>query len=88
LLHSVPRLTEEGLKLRRLATIEGTVPSLFNLPPGCKFAPRCSYVIDECRQSEPALVAVKAEHASRCIRFDRVGEENKPQMNTDEVRSQ
>jgi oligopeptide/dipeptide ABC transporter ATP-binding protein len=84
LLHSVPRLTEEGLKLRRLATIEGTVPNLFNLPPGCKFAPRCSYVIDECRQSEPALLAVNSEHASRCIRFDRVGGEKQPQMNTDE----
>lgn len=88
LLHSVPRLTEEGLKLRRLATIEGTVPSLLDLPAGCKFAPRCSYVIDECRQTEPALLAVNAEHASRCIRFDCVGEEKAPQMNTEEVRSQ
>ncbi|MEK6303934.1 MAG: ABC transporter ATP-binding protein [Acidobacteriota bacterium] len=86
LLHSVPRLTEEGLKLRRLSTIDGTVPSLLDLPPGCKFAPRCSYVIDECRQDEPALLAVNAEHASRCIRFDCVGEEEAPQMNTDEHR--
>jgi oligopeptide/dipeptide ABC transporter ATP-binding protein len=83
LLHSVPRLTEEGLKVRRLATIEGTVPSLLDLPVGCKFAPRCSYVTDECRQSEPALLAVDAEHASRCIRFDRVGEEKTRRMNTE-----
>ena len=87
LLHSVPRLTEEGLKLRRLATIEGTVPSLLDLPAGCKFAPRCSYVIDECRVREPALLEVTAEHSSRCIRFDCVAAEKTPQMNTDEVRS-
>ena len=86
LLHSVPRLTEDGLKLRRLATIEGAVPSLLDLPPGCKFAPRCSYVIDECRQSEPALLAVNDERASRCIRFDCVG--GQPQMNTDAVSGQ
>ena len=86
LLHSVPRLTEEGLKVRRLATIDGTVPSLLDLPAGCKFAPRCSYVIDECRQNEPALLAVNDEHASRCIRFDRVGEGKSPQITTDEHR--
>ena len=85
LLNSVPRLTEEGLKLRRLSTIEGTVPSLLDLPPGCKFAPRCSYVIDECRQSEPALLELNKERSSRCIRFDCVGEEKKKKhMKTDE----
>jgi peptide/nickel transport system ATP-binding protein len=84
LLQSVPRLTEEGLRLRRLATIEGTVPSLLNLPAGCKFAPRCSYVIDECRDNEPALLTVGAAHTSRCIRSDRVGAERKPQMSADE----
>ncbi|MFY9607557.1 MAG: ABC transporter ATP-binding protein [Blastocatellia bacterium] len=84
LLKSVPRLTEEGLRLRRLATIEGTVPSLLDLPAGCKFAPRCSYVVNECRQTEPALLAVNPVHTSRCIRSDRVGEQNEPQMNTDE----
>jgi oligopeptide/dipeptide ABC transporter ATP-binding protein len=84
LLRSVPRLTDEGLKLRRLATIEGSVPRLLDLPAGCKFAPRCSYVIEECRQTEPALLAVNPAHMSRCIRSDRVGEEKEPQMNTDE----
>ena len=76
LLKSVPRLTEEGLKVRRLSTIEGTVPSLLDLPAGCKFAPRCPYVIDECTRGEPLLLAVNAEHRARCIRFDRVGDES------------
>ena len=76
LLRSVPRLTEEGLKLRRLETIAGTVPNLLHLSAGCKFAPRCDYVIDECTAHEPELLEVGAEHRARCIRFDRVGDES------------
>jgi oligopeptide transport system ATP-binding protein len=76
LLRSVPRLTEEGLKLRRLETIEGTVPNLLHLPEGCKFAPRCPYVIDECRPDEIALLAVSDDHRARCIRSERVGDDS------------
>jgi len=76
LLRSVPRLTEEGLKLRRLETIEGAVPNLLHLPEGCKFAPRCAYVINECRSDEIPLVAVKDEHRARCIRSDRIGDDS------------
>jgi oligopeptide transport system ATP-binding protein len=76
LLRSVPRLTEEGLRMRRLETIEGTVPSLLALPRGCKFAPRCSYVVDECTRDEIPLLDVSREWRSRCIRFERVGDES------------
>jgi oligopeptide/dipeptide ABC transporter ATP-binding protein len=76
LLRSVPRLTEEGLKLRRLETIEGAVPNLLHLPEGCKFAPRCAYVIDECTTDEIPLVAVNDEHQARCIRSDRIGDDS------------
>lgn len=76
LLRSVPRLTEEGLKRRRLETIEGTVPNLLHLPEGCKFAPRCAYVIEGCVQEEIPLLAVNDEHRARCIRFDKVGDES------------
>ncbi len=74
LLRSVPRLTEEGLKRRRLETIEGTVPNLLHLPAGCKFAPRCKYVIDECAANEIELLAVNSDHRARCIRYEQVGE--------------
>jgi oligopeptide/dipeptide ABC transporter ATP-binding protein len=73
LLRSVPRLTDEGLKRRRLETIEGTVPNLLDLPPGCKFAPRCAYVIDACTANEIELLAVDGDHWTRCIRSDLVG---------------
>jgi oligopeptide/dipeptide ABC transporter ATP-binding protein len=76
LLRSVPRLTEEGLKLRRLETIEGTVPNLLHLPQGCKFAPRCAYVIDECTTSEIELLSVDGDHRARCIRSDRIGDKS------------
>jgi hypothetical protein len=53
----------------------GSVPGLLELPEGCKFAPRCAYVIRECTEDEPALLAVNAAHRARCIRFDCVGDE-------------
>jgi oligopeptide/dipeptide ABC transporter ATP-binding protein len=76
LLRSVPRLTEEGIKRRRLETIEGTVPNLLHLPEGCKFAPRCAYVIDECTAHDIPLLQVDDERKARCIRHDLVGSDS------------
>jgi peptide/nickel transport system ATP-binding protein len=76
LLKSVPRLTVEGRKRRRLQTIDGSVPSLLDLPPGCKFAPRCAYVIDDCTQADIPLLRVAENRESRCIRFECVGDES------------
>jgi oligopeptide/dipeptide ABC transporter ATP-binding protein len=60
----------------RLPVIEGLVPDLHELPPGCRFADRCPMVIDDCRQAEPALVRASRSsdprHVSRCIRVDEV----------------
>jgi oligopeptide/dipeptide ABC transporter ATP-binding protein len=76
LLRSIPKLTEQGVKRRRLDTIEGTVPDLLNLPRGCKFAPRCQYVIAECEEGEIPLLDAGQDHSARCIRFDRVGDDS------------
>jgi len=38
-----------------LFSIKGSVPELVNLPPGCKYAPRCSEVFDRCHKQEPSL---------------------------------
>jgi oligopeptide transport system ATP-binding protein len=75
LLRSVPRAAGGEVR-RRLETIEGAVPNLLHLPQGCKFAPRCAYVIDECAAGEIALLDVGKDHRARCIRFDRVGDES------------
>ena len=76
LLRSVPSLTEEGIKRRRLETIEGNVPNLLHLPEGCKFAPRCAYVIDECTAADVPLLRVDDERRARCIRHDLVGNDS------------
>jgi oligopeptide/dipeptide ABC transporter ATP-binding protein len=64
LLNSAPSLVTD--RTRPLATIEGTVPSLHALLPGCLFEPRCGYRIPECRVAPPPLVEVGASHFARC----------------------
>jgi peptide/nickel transport system ATP-binding protein len=47
-----------GVRARRLRTIRGRVPSLKELPPGCKFAPRCDYALEACHTTEPQLIQI------------------------------
>jgi peptide/nickel transport system ATP-binding protein len=58
LLRSVPRLGETSAlrdgKPRRLPAIEGAVPDLARLPPGCAFHPRCAERLPECPEHVPA----------------------------------
>src|SRR5213596_980232 len=65
LLGSIPRLDRP--KQERLHSIEGTPPSLINLPEGCKFRPRCPHAFDKCTE-EPELRNRTEEHAhlDRC----------------------
>lgn len=53
-----------------LVTIEGTVPDLTNLPPGCRFRPRCSQISDRCREAAPPMVEVKKGHRVSCWRYE------------------
>ena len=70
LLGSVPRLNAP--RGARLVPIAGAPPSLVALPAGCPFAPRCPLALDECRRSEPELLAVGDDHHAACIRTDEV----------------
>ncbi|MBF6612054.1 MAG: ABC transporter ATP-binding protein [Chloroflexi bacterium] len=63
LLASIPVLGEVRDKL---AVIPGSVPSLRNLPPGCRFAGRCPYVMEICRTTEPALLRLSENRTARC----------------------
>ncbi|HEV8639636.1 MAG TPA: ABC transporter ATP-binding protein [Methylomirabilota bacterium] len=63
LLNSVPRLET---KIERLSSIEGQPPLLYDLPPGCPFAPRCPHARDRCRDEYPPEVAVKDGHRVSC----------------------
>ncbi len=66
LLESLPTL-EAGKGERRLTVIPGLVPNLLELPAGCKFAPRCPKVTEECWPVEPGLREVRPGHWARCI---------------------
>jgi peptide/nickel transport system ATP-binding protein/oligopeptide transport system ATP-binding protein len=73
LLRAVPRLDESvAEKRKRLRTIEGVVPNPLDLPPGCRFAPRCEHAQEKCREGEIPLIDVGAEHLSRCVRVNEI----------------
>jgi oligopeptide/dipeptide ABC transporter ATP-binding protein len=67
LIASVPIM---GVVQDKLDTIPGAVPNLIDLPPGCKFAPRCLARIENqleiCTQQEPQLESVATRHKVRC----------------------
>ena len=52
LIESIPTVSKRG---GRLSVITGTVPNPFNLPPGCRFQPRCPYAWDLCKETPPEL---------------------------------
>jgi oligopeptide/dipeptide ABC transporter ATP-binding protein len=64
LLKAVPTLKTD--RHEPLRTIEGTVPSLEAMPPGCPFEPRCDLRIPDCRRALPPFVEVGPGHWARC----------------------
>ena len=65
LLGSLPRLDAD---VERLVQIQGQPPSLLNPPRGCRFHPRCPYVMDVCRSKVPDLLPVSGttDHRQAC----------------------
>jgi peptide/nickel transport system ATP-binding protein/oligopeptide transport system ATP-binding protein len=71
LLRSVPKLTSTDVaKKERLETIEGTVPSPTDLPPGCHFAPRCAHRMPRCTAEEIPLYELERDVKVRCVLYD------------------
>jgi peptide/nickel transport system ATP-binding protein len=70
LLASVPKLAlgEEADTdaETRLAEIQGMVPPLSDLPPGCAFAPRCPLADATCHTTAPALREIRSRHRVAC----------------------
>ena len=60
-------LPSRGKQNQKLAVIPGNVPSPLEFPSGCKFHPRCPFVVDHCRIEEPALGKVSPDHRSACF---------------------
>ncbi len=70
LLRSLPKLTEAATGGRqRLETIPGIVPSISDLPRGCKFNTRCPEVMEICYGDEPARMMVGDDHDARCYLY-------------------
>lgn len=73
LLGSIPHLdaaARNGARRPRLNEIKGMVPSLFNLPQGCTFAPRCALATEQCRQVAPPLEEHRTAHFIACWHAD------------------
>jgi peptide/nickel transport system ATP-binding protein len=66
LIRSIPRIDLAAAKKQRLEAIAGVVPSLLEPGPGCRFAPRCPYVRDACRETPP-LREVRPGHKVACV---------------------
>ena len=64
LLRSIPAM--DAPSHTRLQAIPGRPPDLINPPSGCRFAPRCPYVQDKCREEAPPLVEAEPGHSFRC----------------------
>ncbi len=62
LLKSIPRLKSK----EKLSWIPGTPPDLRNPPTGCRFNPRCPYVMDVCRREEPPIKDLGGSHLVAC----------------------
>jgi len=66
LIRSIPRI---GMK--RFQVIKGMVPNPLDLPPGCRFHPRCPYAKSICREEEPELLDIGDNHFLSCYLKDR-----------------
>jgi peptide/nickel transport system ATP-binding protein len=67
LLASIPRLETEPKS--QLPVIEGMVPGLRDLPPGCRFANRCAHANGACHETVPGVQAVGENHTVSCLRW-------------------
>ncbi len=73
LLNSIPKLDEE---LEELNTIEGMVPSPFELPVGCYYEPRCDKSMEICKHKQPGTYNINENHTVSCFLYsDEGGEE-------------
>ena len=72
LLGSLPRL--DAAPGTKLASIPGLPPDLIDLPPGCPFAARCTYAVDQCLEEMPPLEETDGEdhHTVACWRWEHV----------------
>jgi oligopeptide transport system ATP-binding protein len=70
LLHSIPRI-DAALRVR-LEPINGLPPDMLAEPKGCSFAPRCDFVVEQCRHENPPPIPVGSYHRAACWEWETV----------------
>lgn len=70
LLKTMPTLETD---IKRLPSIPGTVPPAYALPEGCRFAPRCPFVMEHCRHVLPEVTLLQHQHHVRCHLYTEEG---------------
>jgi peptide/nickel transport system ATP-binding protein len=68
LLRAIPNILKP---VERLESIPGTVPEMINPPPGCRFNPRCPFVMEVCKGERPKLEEVEEGHEVACYLYKR-----------------
>ena len=71
LLRSIPRSDLVERKGKPLDPIPGVVPTLMNLPSGCKFNDRCDSALERCATEEPPILEIAPGHQCRCWLYDK-----------------
>lgn len=66
LLNSIPRM---DLDVDRLNTIKGNVPSIKDMPKGCRYSTRCKECTEICREKDPGMIQLDDEHSVRCWKY-------------------
>ncbi|HEY1543583.1 MAG TPA: ABC transporter ATP-binding protein [Xanthobacteraceae bacterium] len=67
LIRSIPRIDTAATRKSRLESIPGVVPSPLEPLPGCRFAPRCPFVRDDCIAAVPPLREIAPGHRVACV---------------------
>ena len=67
LLRAIP---DETIARGDLVGVAGSVPSLLNPPPGCRFAPRCTHAVEKCNLRFPPTVQVEPNHDVSCVLYE------------------
>jgi len=66
LLEAVPKLTGGGIA----HGILGHIPSYMNPPSGCRFHPRCRFVMDKCKKEKPPMLQIDNQHQVSCFLYE------------------
>jgi peptide/nickel transport system ATP-binding protein len=77
LMQAMPRLARRvagAARPRRLKEIPGTVPSLSEMPAGCRFAERCGFAIARCRHQDQAVREIERGHSAACWQAEQLAD--------------